>query len=149
MSQEGFDQLTTLTDSRYRLSMIVARRAAQLKAGIPSVLTADEYPKTRNTVTIAMKELATTTSVRWGDELPSAEELREIIGTEQRKEPATYSVSRGSKDGRRMKLAEESLRQEKYDSRDGGKLNHRYREDNGRYMSTSTYDDYSEESSPD
>ena len=97
MSQEGFDQLTTLTDSRYRLSMIVARRAAQLKAGIPSVLTADEHPKTRNTVTIAMKELATTTSVHWGDELPSAEELQDTLRAERREEPAAYSVSRKAK----------------------------------------------------
>jgi DNA-directed RNA polymerase subunit K/omega len=57
MAQEGFDTLMQLTESRYRLSMVTARRAAQLKAGIPSVLPKDEQPRTRNTVTIAMKEL--------------------------------------------------------------------------------------------
>ena len=57
MAQEGFDTLMDLTESRYRLSMVTARRAAQLKLGVPSVLPKDETPKTRNTVTIAMKEL--------------------------------------------------------------------------------------------
>ncbi len=55
MAQEGFDTPLELTESRYRLSMVTARRAAQLKLGIPSVLLKDAQPGTRNTVTIAMK----------------------------------------------------------------------------------------------
>jgi DNA-directed RNA polymerase subunit omega len=94
MAQEGFDKLMALTDSRYRLSMIVARRAAQLKAGIPPVLNSDQYPKTRNTVTVAMKELTDSRAVRWGDELPSTDELRQLVERERREEQAAYTVSR-------------------------------------------------------
>ena len=73
MAQEGYDTLIGLDSSRYRLSMIVARRAAQLKSGIPSVLDVDALPRTENSVTIAMKELETTDKVKWGDDLPSME----------------------------------------------------------------------------
>jgi len=76
VAQEGYDKLMALTDSRYRLSMIVARRAAQLKAGIPPVLDVDALPRTQNTVTIAMKELEVTHDVVWGDDLPGIEELK-------------------------------------------------------------------------
>ncbi len=78
MAQEGYDTLIALTDSRYRLSMIVARRAAQLKSGIPSVLDLDDLPRTENSVTIAMKELELTDDVKWGDDLPSMDELRRV-----------------------------------------------------------------------
>lgn len=76
MAQEGYDSLLALTDSRYRLTMIVARRAAQLKSGVPSLLTQDQLPRTGNTVTIAMKELELGLPIRWGDDLPAFEELR-------------------------------------------------------------------------
>ena len=98
MAQEGFDTLMDLTESRYRLSMVTARRAAQLKLGVPSVLPKDETPKTRNTVTIAMKELEAGAGVRWGDDLPSADELRSLVERERREEPSSYSVSRRSQD---------------------------------------------------
>lgn len=98
MAQEGFDTLMDLTESRYQLSMITARRAAQLKLGVPSVLPKDEQPKTRNTVTIAMKELEAGAGVRWGDDLPSADELRNLVERERREEPSSYSVSRRSRD---------------------------------------------------
>lgn len=78
MAQEGYDTLISLTDSRYRLSMIVARRAAQLKAGIPTVLDRDELPRTENSVTIAMKELEVTNDIKWGADLPSSQELRRL-----------------------------------------------------------------------
>ena len=93
MAQEGFDDLMALTDSRYQLSMITARRAAQLKAGIPTTLDADEYPQTRNTVTVAMKELETHSGILWGDDLPSLGELRQMVERERREEPSGYSVS--------------------------------------------------------
>lgn len=96
MAQEGFDTLMALTDSRYRLSMIVARRAAQLKLGIPSVLPTDAYPRTRNTVTVAMKELEYGQGLRWGNDLPSAEELKQLVERERREEPATHSVVRSA-----------------------------------------------------
>lgn len=93
MAQEGFDTLMSLTDSRYRLSMIVARRAAQLKLGIPPVLPPEDYPKTRNTVTIAMRELEEGDIV-WGDKLPSVEELQKELEREKREEQISYTVSR-------------------------------------------------------
>ncbi|MDQ3459369.1 MAG: DNA-directed RNA polymerase subunit omega [Deinococcota bacterium] len=93
MAQEGIDTLLSLTDSRYRLSMITARRAAQLKTGIPSILPPEERPKTRNTVTIAMKEVATG-RIKWGDDLPTIDEIRHEIEQERRREERpNYSVS--------------------------------------------------------
>jgi len=92
VAQEGYDTLMALTDSRYRLSMIVARRAAQLKAGIPNTLDPDTAPRTSNTVSIAMKELETGDDIVWGDELPSTDELRRLV--ERRPEEPTFSVAR-------------------------------------------------------
>ena len=97
MAQEGFDDLMALTDSRYELSMITARRAAQLKAGIPSTLDSEEYPRTRNTVTVAMKELETHSGILWGDDLPSTDELKQVVERERRDESG-YSVSHGDED---------------------------------------------------
>ena len=94
MAQEGFDELMALTESRYRLSMITARRAAQLKAGVLPMLAPEDYPKTRNTVSIAMKELEEGAGIVWGDDLPSAEELRGLLERDKREEPTSYSVSR-------------------------------------------------------
>jgi DNA-directed RNA polymerase subunit omega len=94
VAQEGYDTLMALTDSRYMLSMIVARRAAQLKGGVPTTLDVDEQPITRNTVTIAMKELELGRSVRWGDHLPAWDELRRIVVEERRREEPTFTVSR-------------------------------------------------------
>lgn len=79
MAQEGYDKLMSLTDSRYRLSMIVARRAAQLKSGIPNLLDPGELPPTENTVTVAMKEIELGKPVVWGAELPSTEALMRTI----------------------------------------------------------------------
>lgn len=87
MAQEGYDTLMTLTESRYGLSIIVARRAAQLKLGVPSLLEEDELPATRNTVTVAMKELELGKPIRWGTDLPSIEELRRTV-TPPRQESA-------------------------------------------------------------
>ena len=79
MAQEGYDTLLALTDSRYRLSMITARRAAQLKSGIPTVLDVDLLPRNENTVTLAMKELELTDDIVWGDDLPSIDTLRRAV----------------------------------------------------------------------
>ena len=98
MAQEGFDDLMALTDSRYELSMITARRAAQLKAGIPSTLDSEEYPRTRNTVTVAMKELETHSGILWGDDLPSTDELKQVVERERREDASGYSVSHGDED---------------------------------------------------
>lgn len=98
MAQEGFDELMALTDSRYRLSMITARRAAQIKAGIPPMLEPEDYPKTRNTVSLAMKELEKDAGIVWGDDLPSFGELKGMLDRERREEPKGYSVSRSEED---------------------------------------------------
>jgi len=92
VAQEGYDTLMALTDSRYRLSMIVARRAAQLKAGIPTTLAAEEAAHTSNTVTLAMKELEGDREIVWGDDLPSTEDLRRLV--ERRPEEPSFGVAR-------------------------------------------------------
>ena len=66
MAIEGFDKLIGMTDSRYRLSIIVGRRAPQIKNGIPTTLTHEESPKTRNTVSIALKEMVLDKGIKWG-----------------------------------------------------------------------------------
>ncbi len=94
MAQEVIDRLMALTDSRYRLSMIVARRAAQLKGGVPTTLAVDEQPDMNNTVTIAMHELRLGRGISWGDDLPSWDELRRHVVDERRREEPSFTVSR-------------------------------------------------------
>ena len=60
MAQEGFDTPMTRTDSRYRLSMVAARRAD-------------------NAVTVTPNELGQGSGVRWGDDLLSAEAIRTLV----------------------------------------------------------------------
>lgn len=87
MAQQGYDTLIALTDSRYRLTMVVARRAAQLKVGLPTLLTPEEMPEAEaNTVTIAMEELRLGKPIRFGPDLPSEEELRNARGRSRREE---------------------------------------------------------------
>jgi DNA-directed RNA polymerase subunit omega len=92
MAQEGYDTLLELTDSRYRLSMVVARRAAQLKTGIPSTLEPDELAGMSNTVSIAMKEVELGEGIVWGDELPDVSDLRRASEPLRRQDPE-FSVS--------------------------------------------------------
>ncbi len=87
MAQEGYDTLMGLTESRYALSIIVARRAAQIKLGVPSTLDEGDLPATQNTVTVAMKELELGKPVRWGADLPSIDELRRTIAPSRPPEP--------------------------------------------------------------
>ncbi len=91
MAQEGYDALMALTDSRYTLSMIVAKRAAQLKLGVPSLLEEDELPRTQNSVTVAMKEFELGKSIRWGHDLPALDELRRTVVPAPRPEPVAES----------------------------------------------------------
>ncbi|ADV68736.1 DNA-directed RNA polymerase subunit omega [Deinococcus maricopensis] len=58
MAEKDIDKLLSLTDSKYRLSVVTAKRAIQLRAGAPSVLAPEVRVKTRNLVTQAMRELA-------------------------------------------------------------------------------------------
>ncbi len=59
MAEKDIDKLLSMTDSKYRLSVVVAKRAVQLRSGAPSVLPTDVKAKTRNLVTQSMRELAT------------------------------------------------------------------------------------------
>lgn len=98
MAQEGYDTLMALTDSRYRLSMIVARRASQLKVGVPTTLSVDEQPHTTNTVSIAMKELELGRGVRWGEDLPPLDEIRRLVDAGRRVEEPAFTISRPTVD---------------------------------------------------
>lgn len=76
----GYDKLLDVTDSRYRLSVIVAKRAVQLRKGFPSTLSPDEYPKdhkvaTKDVISIAMQEVLLGKQIIWGKDLPSDAEL--------------------------------------------------------------------------
>jgi DNA-directed RNA polymerase subunit omega len=57
MSEKHIDKLLAMTDSKYQLSVAVAKRAIQLKAGVVPVIP-PEQRATRNLVTVAMRELA-------------------------------------------------------------------------------------------
>lgn len=59
MAERDIDKLLSMTDSKYRLSVVTAKRAIQLRANAPSVLPPEQRVKTRNLVTLAMRELAT------------------------------------------------------------------------------------------
>lgn len=59
MAEKNIDRMLQLTDSKYRLSVVTAKRALQLSAGAPSVLPADQKARIHNVVTLAMRELAT------------------------------------------------------------------------------------------
>lgn len=93
MAQEGYDTLLALTDSRYRLSMITARRAAQLKTGIPTVLDVDQLPHNENTVTLAMKELELSDEIVWGNDLPSMDALRRAVEPVRVETPQTFAAA--------------------------------------------------------
>ena len=97
MAQKGFDVLREATDSRYRLSMVVGRRAAQLKKGVPSTLTGKPVPGTSNAVTEAMRELEAGSGVVWGDALPSFRDINGVVEQDQReqqREVAEFSITR-------------------------------------------------------
>jgi DNA-directed RNA polymerase subunit omega len=76
-----------LTDSRYRLSMVVARRAAQLKTGIPTTLDYDELDGMSNTVSTAMKESELDKGIVGGDERPESSDLRRASEPLRRQDP--------------------------------------------------------------
>ena len=95
MSQKGFDVLREATDSRYRLSIVVGRRAAQLKKGVPSTLTGKVIPDSENAVTAAMAELEHGSGVRWDNALPSADVINTQVQRDLKsaaEEPRRYTV---------------------------------------------------------
>ncbi len=59
MSEKNIDKLLGLTDSKYKLSVAIAKRALQLKSGVNPVVAPDQRAGIRNLITLAMRELAT------------------------------------------------------------------------------------------
>jgi DNA-directed RNA polymerase subunit omega len=59
MSEKNIDKLLSLTDSKYQLSVAIAKRSLQLKAGVNPVIAPEARAGVRNLVTVAMRELAT------------------------------------------------------------------------------------------
>jgi DNA-directed RNA polymerase subunit omega len=59
MSEKNIDKLLSQTDSKYKLSVAIAKRAMQLKSGVVPVISPDQRTNTRNLITVAMREMAT------------------------------------------------------------------------------------------
>lgn len=59
MAEKNIDRMLDIAENKYRLSVVVAKRALQLSAGAPSVMDEEERQRTRNVVTQAMREIAT------------------------------------------------------------------------------------------
>jgi DNA-directed RNA polymerase subunit omega len=59
MSEKNIDKLLALTNSKYQLSVAIAKRSLQLKAGVNPVISPEARAGLRNLVTVAMRELAT------------------------------------------------------------------------------------------
>lgn len=94
----GYDTLLNLTNSRYRLSVIAAKRSVQLKKGFPTTLTKEEYPQNRdgvshNVVAVALQELLLDKDITWGETLPSDTELLKAFELTKRAEALHYSVT--------------------------------------------------------
>jgi DNA-directed RNA polymerase subunit omega len=94
----GYDTLLGLTDSRYRLSVIAAKRSVQLKKGFPTTLTKQEYPNNRdgvskNVVAVALQELLLDKDIAWGETLPSDAELIKAFEFTKREDALNYSVT--------------------------------------------------------
>jgi DNA-directed RNA polymerase subunit omega len=94
----GYDTLLNLTNSRYRLSVIAAKRSVQLKKGFPTTLTREEYPQNRdgvshNVVAVALQELLLDKNIVWGERLPSDVELLKAFELTKRAETLHYSVT--------------------------------------------------------
>jgi DNA-directed RNA polymerase subunit omega len=98
MDTIGYDALLNITDSRYRLSAIVAKRAVQLKKGFPTTLVEKDYPRNRdgvshNVVAVALQEVLLDRDIVWGETLPSNEELIKAFELKKRSDPLNYSVT--------------------------------------------------------
>lgn len=98
MSVVGYDTLLNLTDSRYRLSVIAAKRAVQLKKGFPSTLAKEDYPKNRdgvshNVVAVSLTELLLDKDIVWGETLPSDAELIKAFELKKKNDSLNYSVT--------------------------------------------------------
>ena len=103
MPQKDYDQLMKLTDSRYKLTMVVSRRAAQLKYGVTDTLTKKPIPREKNAVSAAMEELIAGSGVRWDDSnLPTHEEVMRNVQSENQEKldrpEGVFTVTRNEDD---------------------------------------------------
>ncbi|MBI3961789.1 MAG: DNA-directed RNA polymerase subunit omega [Deinococcus sp.] len=81
--KEDFDTLLGSTGSKYLLATIIAKRAAQLRAGLPAAV-----PPRSNPVTTAMAEMSANQLV-WGNDLVPQESLeRAMIAAKAALQPA-------------------------------------------------------------
>lgn len=78
MAEKNIDKLLSLTDSKYRLSVVIAKRALQLRAGVPPVIPPEDRVGTRNLVTLAMREMATE-KLEWGEGLVDESRLQGVL----------------------------------------------------------------------
>ena len=78
MAEKNIDKLLSLTDSKYRLSVVIAKRAVQISVGFPSVLPAEKRVRLRNHVSLAMAEFASE-KLTWGEHLVDEENLQRLI----------------------------------------------------------------------
>lgn len=102
MAQKDYDELMKLTDSRYKLTMIVSRRAAQLKYGATDTLTKKPIPREKNAVSAAMEELVEGDSIKWGDDLPDQVTILQTAQNENRerhdKQENAFSITQEGDD---------------------------------------------------
>lgn len=78
MAERNIDKLLSMTDSKYRLSVAIAKRAMQLRSGVTPVIPAEQRVGTRNLVTVAMRELASG-NLETGDDLVDESKLQTLL----------------------------------------------------------------------
>ncbi len=96
MAEKNIDKLLGMTDSKYRLSVVIAKRAIQLKSGINSVLSPENRIGTRNLVTLAMRETATG-KLKIGEDLVNEHKLQSYLDrTRQQQQEQIAAQSAGN-----------------------------------------------------
>ncbi len=101
MSQKYFDKLVDKTESRYLLSLVIGKRASQLKRGVPSSLTHKTILATDNAVSVAMAEVAEDSGIVWGAQLPSEQVIAQAVEQDRlgaQREAERFSVTRETED---------------------------------------------------
>ncbi|MBB6098816.1 DNA-directed RNA polymerase subunit omega [Deinobacterium chartae] len=93
MAEKNIDKLLSLTDSKYRLSVVTAKRALQLRGGTPSVLPVEQRAKIRNLVTVAMRELAQDKLII-GENLIDEERLNHDLNRQRQAQQAAAAAER-------------------------------------------------------
>ena len=95
MAEKGIDRLLELTDSKYRLSVVIAKRALELKAGVPPVIPPEQRVGIKNNVTIAMREMATG-KLEWGEDMVDEHRLHSILERTRVQQHESLLAAQGS-----------------------------------------------------